>query len=288
MDHLHLGISSVLTALSAEAAATCLGPTRILLGLWCLLSTLEWVANAEMFGASGLLSWRVLSLRPGWMFGDGRLLSLVWERSTAWLLGLRIAAAIGLILTPNAGWACLLLLPIISTSWFLTVRTWLATDGADQFGQIASIGALLIASGLYFDRPGVSFAGTLLVGGQLEIAYFFAGITKLLSAEWRDGRALVGIVGTHSYGLDVSARLFGRRPGLARAASWIIIVTETLFPIVLFAPPMLLRPTLTAFLLFHASHAYLMGLNTFPWVFATAYPSFVTLNALTTRALGLS
>ena len=36
--------------IDAQAATTGFTVTRVLLGLWCAVSTLEWVANAELFG----------------------------------------------------------------------------------------------------------------------------------------------------------------------------------------------------------------------------------------------
>ena len=66
---------------------------------------------------------------------------------------------------------------------------------------------------------------------------------------------------------------------------WVVILCEVLFPLTLVAPRPLLFLTLAAFFVFHASHAYFMGLNTFVWSFATAYPSLVVLNDLTTFAL---
>jgi hypothetical protein len=288
MDYLHLRLPPALTVLYAEQVDSSLRVTRLLVGVWCLLSTLELIANFDMFKPDGLLSWRILSLRSGLIFRSGWLQSLFWERSMPFVLGIRIAAAIGLLLTPNAAWACAALAAIVLTSWFLTMRCWLGGDGADEIGQIVSIGALLMAAGLASGQLGLSFAGTLLVAGQLTISYFFAGLSKLLSAEWRDGRALVGVMGTHSYGHALAARAVSRSPMLPAAACWLVILCETLFPVALVAPHSMLVPILTAFLLFHVSHAYFMGLNTFAWAFASAYPSFVVLNGLTTRALGLS
>jgi hypothetical protein len=283
MDYLHLGIPPILNSLYAQEMVSTLRATAILIGAWCLLSTLEWVNNIEMFGADGLLSWRILSLRSGLIVPS----NIFWDRSVAWILTIRIAAAIALLLVPGAGSECIALVAIIATSWFLAVRTWLGTDGADEIAQIACIGALLIATGVFFKQPGLSFAGTLLIGGQLTLAYFFGGLSKLISAEWRHGRALVGIMGTHSFGHALGARIFGRSSLLALIVCWIVILCETLFPLALLAPPGILLLTLATLLLFHISHAYMMGLNTFVWAFATAYPSFVVLSGLTTQALNL-
>src|SRR5437868_2449989 len=109
MDHLHLGISPALSSLYARNVVASLQVTRVLIGTWCLLSTLEWVSNFRLFKSDGLLSWRILALRPGLMFRSSWAQSLFWERSPAWVLSVRIAAAIGLMLTANAALECVLL-----------------------------------------------------------------------------------------------------------------------------------------------------------------------------------
>jgi hypothetical protein len=154
-------------------------------------------------------------------------------------------------------------------------------------GQLASIGALLISAGIAFNQLALSFSGTLLIGGQLILSYFFAGFSKLLSSEWRHGRALVGAMGTHSYGHAFAARVSSRSFIVSACLCWLVIVGETFFPLAMFAPHNVFLFTVAAFFLFHVSHAYFMGLNTFVWAFAAAYPSVILLNDLTTLALGL-
>ncbi len=286
MDYLHLGIPPALSSLYAREVAASLRATRILIAIWCLLSTLEWVSNLQLFREDGLLSWRILSIRSGFIFRASWAQRLFRERSTAWVLSIRLAAAIGLMVTPDAPLECIALLVIITTSCFVTTRTWLGSDGADEIGQIASIGALLIATGLAFNQLLLAFAGTLLIGGQLTIAYFFAGFSKLLSSEWRHGRALVGVMGTHSYGHALAARAFSRSKTFSVCSCWLVILCETLFPLAMVAPHHVFLLMLAAFLMFHFSHAYFMGLNTFVWAFASAYPSVILLNSLTTQALG--
>lgn len=285
MDYFHLGIPSVLSSIYAEEVEASLRATRILISIWCLMSTLEWIRNLDLFRENGLLSWRILSLRPGLLFRSDWMQTQFWERSVPWMLSTRMVAAVGLMLTPVPVLECVALLVIVLTSWFLEERTWLGGDGSDQMGQIASIGALLIAAGLALNQLALSFSGTLLIGGQLMISYFFAGFSKLLSAEWREGRALVGAMGTHSYGHPFAAQFCSRSFLVSTALCWFVIVGETLFPLAIFAPHNVFLAVLTAFFLFHLSHAYFMGLNTFVWSFASAYPSAMVLNDLMTLYL---
>ena len=199
MDYLHIGMAPALTVRYAQEAAGCLTATQLLLGLWCVVSTLEWAANLAMFRADGLLTWRILSLRPGLILQSERLRSLFWDRSIVWVLSIRLAAAVIVMVAPASRWidaaqgfrgAMAAMIAMIATSWFLTNRTWIAADGSDQIGQISTVGALLLASGLAFNQLGLAFAGNLLIAGQLIIAYFFGGLWKLLSSDWRHGLAL--------------------------------------------------------------------------------------------------
>lgn len=286
MDHLHLRTAPLLGTLYGDRAAGSLRWTGILLALWCLMSTLEWVGNLDLFRPDGLLSWRILSLRTERVFRAGRVQSLVWDRSVPWVLSARIVASIALVVSLDGRVQCAALSLIVASSWFLNRRTWLGEDGADQMGQIVSIGALLIATGQMVDELSLSFAGSLLIAGQLGISYFFSGFDKLRSPEWRRGQAVVGVMGTHSYGHAIGARLAGGSASLSIAFCWSVMLIETLFPLALVAPPGVCLTALTLLLLFHLGTAYLMGLNTFVWAFASAYPSALLLNGLVARALG--
>ncbi|WP_128597446.1 hypothetical protein [Paraburkholderia kirstenboschensis] len=251
------------------------------------MSTLEWVRNLDLFKHDGLLSWRILSLRPGWIFhGDG-VRSLFWARSTTGVLAIRMVAAVTLLASNDPCLLCIALVVIVATSWFLTIRTWLGEDGSDQMGQIVAIGSLLISAGIFFDQLALSFAGTLLIAGQLTISYFFAGFAKLRSPEWRRGQALVGVMGTHSYGHSFGARISSGSAAFGTAFCWLVILGESMFPLVIFAPQTALLIVLAAFLLFHLANALFMGLNTFVWPFLAAYPSVIVLNNLITHSIGL-
>jgi hypothetical protein len=287
MDYFHLGLPSVLSSVYEQEVVASLRITRYLIGTWCLLSTMEWVSNLHLFRGDGLLSWRILSLRSGLFLRGTSIESIFWDSSIGWVLGIRTAAAIGLIATASAPWNCVALLAIIATSWFLRERSWLGEDGSDQMGQIASIGALLISAGIALNELALSLSGTLLIAGQLSIAYFFAGFSKLLSSDWRDGRALVGVMGTHSYGHPLGARACSLTSVIPLCLCWSVIIGETVFPLAVFASHGFVSYILAAYFLFHLSHAYLMGLNTFVWAFAAAYPSFILLSHIVTATIGL-
>jgi hypothetical protein len=285
MDHLHLAIPSALIAFYAERAPATLTATRLLLAAWCVMSTLEWIRNFDIFRGDGLLSWRVLSLRPGLLFRDERAKAVFWDSAVPVILGLRLAAALGLTAASQATALAVLLLVVVLTGWYLGKRTWLGEDGADQMGQIVAIGALLMALGAGSGRLAVSFAGVLLIAGQLTISYFFAGFEKLRSPEWRGGQAIVGVMGTHSYGHAYGARLASGSARLSLVFCWSLFLLEAAFPLILLSPHPLFMAALTVYFLFHLGTAYFMGLNTFLWAFAATYPAALLANEMLGLAL---
>jgi hypothetical protein len=288
MDFLRLGLPQALAAYGTEPFARALNFTCLLLGLWTVVAAAEWISRLALFGDDGLLSWRVLSLRPQWVHRSALLAPLQQARGVAAVLGLRLACAVGLWFASAPAWRIGLLAGLVATGWLFKLRNWLGEDGADQMGQVVASGALLTAVGLQLRDPGVCLAGALLVGGQLTISYFLAGTAKLVSPEWRSGRALVGVMGTAAYGHPYAARVASGNAWLPVAFCWGVIVIETAFPLALAGPPALLLAVLAGFAAFHVATALFMGLNTFVWAFVAAYPSLVALHGLLTlwRAAG--
>lgn len=264
--------------MDAHEAVAALTATRILLAVWCVISALEWAANAGLFRDDGLLSWHILTLRPGRIFRSRLVQTALWERPITVLVSVRIAAAILLLATGRPALICVALLAVMATSWALTMRSWLGSDGADQMGQVVTVGALLVSAGRLAGSGLISLAGVLLVGGQLTLAYFTAGVSKLASPEWRNGQALVGIMGTHSYGHPLGARVMTGTRVVPLVFGWFVILAETAFPLAILAPRPALVSVLILMLALHVLNGYLMGLNLFIWAFVAGYPSMLALH----------
>lgn len=225
----------------------------------------------------------MLALRPLWVHRSALVAPLQRPRGVAALLGVRLACG-GALLLPVEGTARVALLAaVVATGWLFKLRNWLGEDGSDQMGQITATGALLTACGLQWQDLALALAGCLLVAGQLTISYFLAGTAKLVSFEWRSGRALVGVMGTRAYGHALAARLASSHAWFPIVFCWFVILVEAVFPAFLFGPRPLLAAVLAAFGLFHVATALFMGLNTFVWAFVAAYPSVLVLNALLVR-----
>lgn len=280
MDFLLVGLPQALADLGPGRIQLSLDWTCPLLGLWCLLSTTEWISQLHLFGDRGLLSWRVLSLRSHWLYQSPLLEPVYHHRGVAVMLALRLACAVAVI-WPLQGWfRVAMLAAIVATGWLFKLRKWLSEDGSDQMGQVVATGTLLTALGLQWQDLLLSLAGTLLIAGQLTISYFLAGAAKLISLEWRSGRALIGIMGTEGFGHDFAARVASSSAWFSIAFCWLLILGETVFPAAVIGPGPVLEVFLAVFALFHVATALFMGLNTYVWAFLAAYPSVLLFNAL--------
>lgn len=239
-----------------------------------------------MFDDDGLLSWRVLRLRNRWSAGSAILAPACGRRGVTIVLALRLAMAAVLTLPVGNAVRLAALVAIVLTGWLLRQRRWLSHDGSDQMGQTVAIGAAILALGLVVRDPGVAFAGVLLIAGQLCIAYFIGGVAKLVSPEWRSGRALIGVMGTHAFGHGFAARVASSRTRFARAFCWALMIVETAFPLAIMLDANLFCVVLLVFASFHLATALFMGLNTYVWSFLAAYPAALAMNSVVSSALG--
>jgi hypothetical protein len=286
MDFIRFWVSPSITGFGLERFQVTLNATCLLLAFWCLLSTAEWFARRRLFDEDGLLSWRVMSLRSDWGVRSPILARACGRRGVTAVLAIRFCCAGALTLPTGNVIRLVLLIAIVLTGILLRWRRWLSDDGSDQMGQIVAIGAAVMALGLVFHDPGFAFAGTLLIAGQLCIAYFVGGVAKLVSPEWRSGRALAGIMGTRSFGHRIAAHVANSSAGFSQVFCVSLIIIETAFPLAILANENFFCATLLIFALFHAATAIFMGLNTYSWAFVATYPSALILNALIATALG--
>ena len=280
MGYFHVGVPSALLISIGTEIDTVLFITRILIGMWVVISTVEWFFTFGLFRDSGLLSWDVMSLRRGALFRRRWSPLIFGEKGVAATLAVRLAAGTVLIVTSSTLTIMMALTLLIVTYWLIAERSGFGADGSDQMGQLVCIGTLLIAIGKACDDPMLSFSGVLLIAGQLTVSYFVAGFAKMLSPTWRSGLALVGVMNTHGYGHPIANRISGGSASFSLVFCWIVILGETLFPIAMIAPAGVLGCVLLLFAIFHLSNAFFMGLNTFVWSFIACYPSVVLLNEI--------
>jgi len=144
-------------------------------------------------------------------------------------------------------------------------------DGADQMAQLILLATLIsfvLASPANYDL------GLYFIAAQLCLSYIISGGAKLISPQWRSGKAIQGILSTHTYGNSFARKLLLGRNTLSLIFCWGVILFEILFPLLLFFDTNIVLIGIAAGMLFHLSIAITMGLNDFFWSFSAAYPAF--------------
>jgi hypothetical protein len=285
MDFVLVGLPQALAELGPAQFQRILDWTCLGLGLWCVMSTAEWMRQIALFDDRGLLSWRILSLRASRICRSALPALIFQRRGVALILAARLACGAIVAFPIESPVRIGFLAAIVLTGWLLKLRRWLSDDGSDQMGQIVAIGATIAAVGQSLQDLSIAGAGILLIAGQLIIAYFLGGAAKLISPEWRSGRAIIGIMGTESFGHDFAARITSASIGFSVLFCRLLILVELTFPIAVLCPPPILVGFLAVFALFHIATAMFMGLNTYVWSFGAAYPAVWMLNAVVLSAM---
>ena len=261
----------------------CLVITKVLLAAWSLLSAAEWLFNLHLFRPDGLLSWKILRLRPS-LIGSSPIREHLYSESfLVSILLTRILAGLALLLPypDHSGPTDLVAsLAILLSCFYMSRRTRFGGDGSDQMGMVIAIGLAIMSAGFILNDMTLTWCGVFAIVGQATLAYFVAGAAKLASPVWREGGALLGVMQTQSYGDSFAARFARDRPGFCTFVCWLTIVTEMLFPLVFIIPPGLAMASLACFAAFHFSNAWFMGLNAFVWPFLATYPSVMLVNSL--------
>lgn len=264
-----------------------------LLGFWGFVHALQWLVDLSNWRDGGALGWdlhqlrrsRVLS-RLGMARPFAALLSVVFSSVGMTVLAASVlAVSIALMFNPSHAQAIGLLSYFWISVLLLALRS--QSDGADKIALVVAAGLALQALGGWSGNSRLELAGVLWVGGQLTIAYFASGVSKLRLAPWRNGQALKGALSSYMWGNRFSATLVGR-PRRTLIMAWTIMLVEAIFPLALVAPLPWLCGALGMFFAFHLGIAWVMGLNTYPWAFLAAYPSVLVLSQSLRSASGMS
>ena len=266
------------------ASETLLRASCALLGLLGLLRGAQWLADLPRWAAGGALGWDLQGLRMG-IKGRSTLLARLYAPTGLRILAILLMLDSALLLALPPGPISIALLAAAVALILLFGQRGIP-DGADKMATVGASGALLQALGLLSGNHTLVLAGGLWTGGQLTIAYFAAGASKLVLADWRSGVAPRAALSSYMWGSKLSA--WGvSRPGAAFVLGWTVMLLETLFPLALLLPTPGLMVVLAGFFLFHAMIALVMGLNSYPWAFLAAYPATIWLGQWLRAALGL-
>jgi hypothetical protein len=106
---------------------------------------------------------------------------------------------------------------------------------------------------------------------QVVLSYFLAGWVKLKQKEWRSGRILSLLLIHSNYRVPTSLKKIFLNPFFCFLASWVILIFENLFPLVLFWPSAI-NYFIICGLVFHLVVFIFFGLNRFFWAWSATYP----------------
>ncbi len=245
-----------------------------LLGLWGVLHALQWFADLRHWRDGSALGWDLQRLRKSRALRSSTVAVIYGDSGLPVLIAGLLMASLGLLVLP------LMLLTLALLAVFLLAVLALAqrsfADGADKMAMAVASGALLQNMGLAVGSDQLVLAGCLWTGGQLTLAYFAAGASKLLLAGWQNGTVPRQALRSYAWGQPWTAALVSKT-GASLVLGWLIMGSETLFPLALFAPAPVLYVALAGMFLLHLTIAAVMGLNTYPWAFLAAYPSVLFL-----------
>lgn len=123
-------------------------------------------------------------------------------------------------------------------------------------GYVVALGTLVTVLGLRSKDTWIVLAGIWGVAGQLTISYFIAGFSKMLSPIWRNGEAVSAVMNTFSYGHPAAARIATNYPSFSFVLCWVIMLSESLFPMALLLPLPMLYIALAMFFIVHWVNAF--------------------------------
>lgn len=256
----------MLTSTVALHLSAALGSVAVIIG------SLETLARPRLLADTALTSWVIARTRTPWLsskFLQGTLGQLLAYPRVFALIVLRLACAVLLIIGVSSVNA--LAASVVAATFVLTsMRSHYGTDGADEMSFLIFAS---LALAFWFGSEQAQVLALWFLALQACLAYFTAGVAKLVSSEWRRGEAIKGILGTEMYGQPWAASVLSRHSGLATVMCWSAIAFECSFPLVLLGVKPLTYALLIGGAVFHIGTAIVMRLNTFLWAFVATYPA---------------
>ncbi len=250
---------------------------RALMALGILVVTGELLANWRDHAEDGFSGWRLLRQMLERHRGGPLLrfaVSLVSPgRFEGWLY-LRGGCAAALLVPTLPAPAVLTALALLFvTDLLVSMRLLFSKEGSDRMVRMINVALLLVA--LAPGEPHVREAGLAFIALQGCLAYFTAGFWKALGPRWRDGQAVFLVFNTRTNGARPMAAMLARQPWLTRLLSWSVVGVELLFPLALAGGPTVALAFVAWGVVFHATNALVMGLNSFFFAFAATYPAIL-------------
>lgn len=241
-------------------------------GVGIIINALELlIARREIFR---FFDWRILSTKYLGLIRRPRLLKLVslacgLEGFTTLLLIQTVAATAVIHAGAGTELMALFCATVLAVHLYVHFRLVQGLDGSDQFHTV-----LWAALTVFYARPTplVQVAAVSFIAAQFTLSYLTSGLAKAISPIWRSGGAVGMITRTKNYGVGWF-RFLVAKLRLSWPLSVGTIVLEVGGPFSLLLGPRATAAFICASFTFHLGIAVVMGLNSFLWAFAAAYPS---------------
>lgn len=226
-----------------------------ILGIAIAFSSVQWLTGIVRFKIGLLYGWS----RSANRFVVGALLS-------------RFIAGSGIVLVAGSSVTVAALLFIILLSDLIIFRP-LRPNLTAIFRMTHILAAVLLIAQL--PDSFVQRAVLAAIAGASVLSYLVTGLTKLVSAGWRNGRTLKLILGSRTNGFYPLFSLIRNRPRWRSILAWSVIAFECLFPLFLLKGARGAIIFCMIALLFHVTLAFVMGMNLFPITWGATYPAIV-------------
>lgn len=237
------------------------------------ISALETLLSRQYLDETGPYPWRInrarLESQKSRLRFLGPVLKYPWVLATPTAtLVAAVRLAVG---NPGPKERAALLATVLATAAALKVHHHQGSDGADQVSFMTLL-VTLVAKAFPNDEQ-AKRALLRMIAFQSCLSYSASGSVKLGSATWRSGRAITGVFRTATFGDESFYRFVKLHPVLPRLVAWSVILSETLFPLVMVTPKPVSRGILAAMGVFHLANSRFMGLNRFPVAWSSTYPA---------------
>ncbi len=250
-------------------------------GLGVFISTTEYLAGIKIFSSEGMLSCDMQQINlvknDNSHFLNRLSAAIFTEERLKYVFLIRCVNIILLFIIPFntiAGWILLIALGV--SIYISSLITRYGSDGSDQMTMLIIITFILCQVPL--NNTLLLNAGIWFIALQSCLSYTVAGISKLVSVEWRTSIAMRLIFSTKTFGSRKAALFLKKYRFINILLCWNVMLTEALFPACLLLP----LPFAIIFLLwgftFHLLNAIIMGLNSFFWAFMATYPAIIYVN----------
>lgn len=248
--------------------------TVVFVSTGLLIQSLEDLARRDLFSEKGLLCWSVLRHRApdSWIAISSRIGDFVQCRTVfQGILWIRPFAIV--LLLSASGFGLPLFIPaliVVALQQTIGSRTLYGLDGFHQMSMIVLISLTI------YDLATLQESKSLalwFIAAQSITSYFFSGVVKIISPDWRGPSAIQGVFSTQAYGNPLVADFAVKHSSIATIISWSIVVFECIFPVVLVVPSEVAVCMIALAGLLHFSIALTMGLNKFFWAWLSTYPA---------------